>query len=88
MEALASEIHEIWASWQGYVHACSFVDPVTGTALIIPTEKRYRWERQIATPYDNLSDREQESDREQVRRLWPLIVEYFANGELAPRVTF
>lgn len=32
-----------------------------------------RWERQIATPYAELSEAEKNSDREQVDRYWPLV---------------
>ena len=33
-----------------------------------------RWEKQMATPYSELTDEEKESDREQVRKYLPLIV--------------
>ena len=32
-----------------------------------------QWEKQIATHYSELSDREKESDREQVRKYLPVI---------------
>lgn len=34
-----------------------------------------RWEIQIETPYAELSEQEQESDREQVRRCLPTIID-------------
>ena len=41
--------------------------------LIIPSKLVAQWERQIATDYADLSEKEKESDRDQVRRYWPLI---------------
>jgi hypothetical protein len=41
----------------------------------MPAELVVRWERQIATPYADLSDVEKESDREQVREYLPVIAE-------------
>ena len=38
-----------------------------------PPELVERWEAQIATPYNELTDAEKESDREQVRRYLPLV---------------
>lgn len=44
-------------------------------SLIIPGDLAARWSAQIVTPYADLSEAEKESDREQVRRYLPLIVE-------------
>lgn len=78
-ERLAAIEHDRWSDWQRYLHGkCSEVivgagvDPV---ALQIPAELVGRWERQIATPYAELSDTEKASDMEQVDRYWPLIVD-------------
>lgn len=73
MENLAAIEHERWADWQRYLHSkCSKMN-LHGGALIIPAELVKQWERQIATPYADLSEKEKDSDREQVRRYWPLI---------------
>lgn len=76
MEQLAAIEHERWADWQRYLHGkCSpFIDEHTGAVLglVIPQPLVERWERQIATSYDGLSEQEKESDREQVRRYLPL----------------
>ena len=73
-EKLAAIEHERWADWQRYMHKqCR---PIVRTgALIIPVELVEKWERQIATPYAELSETEKESDRDQVRRYWDLISE-------------
>lgn len=70
-EKLAAIEHERWADWQRYLHSkCAQVN--TGD-LIIPASLVEQWERQIATPYANLSEKEKDSDREQVDRYWSLI---------------
>ena len=70
-EKLAAIEHERWADWQKYMHdVCHRI--ATG-ALIIPAPLVRQWERQIATPYAELSEKEKESDRDQVRRYWDLV---------------
>lgn len=64
LEPLAEMEHERWAHWQRYLHSkCSRNDD---GSLTIPNELVMRWERQIKTPYHNLTEAEKESDREQV----------------------
>jgi hypothetical protein len=74
-EQLAAIEHERWADWQKWMH--SVCEPLVGTlddeALIIPGDLVKRWNRQIATSYEKLSEQEKKSDREQVDRYWPLI---------------
>lgn len=43
-------------------------------SLVVSLSHVAHWDRQIETPYAELSEREKESDREQVMRYWPLIV--------------
>ncbi len=45
--------------------------------MLLPANLVERWEKQIATRYEELSDEEKESDREQVRGYLPLIVSEF-----------
>jgi len=73
VDRLAAVEHERWAHWQQYMH-----DQCRSTgdgSLVIPAELVARWSTQIATPFAELSDAERESDREQVRRYLPLIVD-------------
>jgi hypothetical protein len=49
-------------------------------SLIIPGDLVRRWQKQIDTPYAVLSEQEKESDREQVRKYLPLIVQALVAG--------
>ncbi|WP_199084607.1 hypothetical protein [Bosea sp. ASV33] len=73
MEALASIEHERWAHWQSYVHSKAIRQP--DGSLLLPPELVEKWERQIATKYADLTEREKESDREQVNKYLPLIAQ-------------
>lgn len=76
-EKLAAIEHERWAHWQRYVHSVCYENKGVGGEptgeLTIPSEHARRWERQIETPYHELSEKEKDSDREQVDRYWQLI---------------
>lgn len=73
VEQLAAIEHERWAHWQRYVHdQCERQDD---GSLVIPAELVARWQTQIETPYAELTDEEQESDREQVRRYLPVVLD-------------
>ena len=73
VERLAEIEHERWAAWQKYVHDhCERQDD---GSLLIPAELAARWGMQIETPYAALSEQEKDSDREQVRRYLPTVIE-------------
>jgi hypothetical protein len=63
--------HQRWARWQTYFHK------VLRKECPSPELERVlaRWDRQIATPYSKLSEKEKESDREQARAYLPLVEE-------------
>lgn len=73
IDRLAAVEHERWAHWQQYLHDRCERRP--DGSLVIPAELVSQWEEQIRTPYAELSPEEQESDREQVRRYLPTVVE-------------
>jgi hypothetical protein len=75
LEKLARIEHERWSHWQRYVHEKASQN--SDGSLTIPADLVVRWERLIATPYDQLTNEERESDREQVRRYLPIICEAF-----------
>jgi hypothetical protein len=80
LETLASIEHERWSHWQRYLH--SKCEPIGGDgALLIPGNLVRRWEEQIGTSYSNLTEDQKESDREQVRKYLPLIVQALSTGE-------
>ena len=64
LEHLAAIEHDRWSKWQKYVHNKGVRQP--DGSIVIPAEFVERWDRQIATSYENLSEIEKESDREQV----------------------
>lgn len=71
---LAAIEHQRWADWQRWVHSqCTIGDD---GSLIIPKELVDRWERQISTPYNQLSEPEQLSDLKQVDRYWSIILAF------------
>ena len=74
LEPLAAIEHERWSHWQRYLHSKCIPQGSDG-ALLIPDELVRRWEKQINTPYAALTEKEKESDREQVRAYLPLIAE-------------
>ena len=69
-EEFAAMEHKRWAKWQKYMHSKmsqQFITSWGENGFVLPAELWNRWERQIATPYAELSEEEKESDREQVR---------------------
>ena len=73
LNSLAAIEHERWAHWQKYLH--EQCEPQDDGSLRIPAELVARWKRQLETPFAELPDSEQESDREQVLRYLPTVVD-------------
>jgi hypothetical protein len=73
IDDLADIEHERWAHWQRHMHGKC--EHRSDGALVIPRELVRQWERQIATPYRELTENEKESDREQVRKYLSTIVD-------------
>ena len=73
-EKLADIEHERWGDWQEYMHSKG---TPTYNGVLFAKEDIEHWERQIRTPYAKLSEKEKDSDREQVDRYWPLLEETF-----------
>jgi len=65
VEEFASLEHDRWSKWQKYMH--SKIEPTEHDSLMqIGSEYIERWERQINTPYNELTETEKQSDRDQV----------------------
>lgn len=78
MEQLSHIEHERWSHWQRYMHDKG-VRQADGS-MVIPSDLVQQWDRQISTPYGELSEKEKESDREQVRKYLPAIVDALSEG--------
>lgn len=71
LEQLAWIQHEIWSHWMDFMlNECTELED---GSCVIPAEKRKRWERQLMTPYHDLSEAEKESDREQARKVMEVL---------------
>ena len=78
IEQLADIEHQRWSHWQKYMHSKIFI---AKPALIkkdweyvkLPMELYKHWERQINTDYKDLTEKEKQSDRDQVNKYLPLI---------------
>jgi len=70
---LAQIEHERWTHWQRYLH--DKCDRLEDGSLVIPPDLVWRWEDQVEASYDQLSEQERESDREQVQRYLPVVIE-------------
>ena len=74
LEELAAVEHERWSHWQRYLLSKCQPCGIEGD-LLIPAALVKHWEKQIATPYADLPEMAKESDRDQVRKYLPLIVD-------------
>jgi hypothetical protein len=81
LEALAAAEHERWSHWQRYLHAQC--EPGEDGSLIIPRELVARWTHQMSTPYAELSEKEKDSDREQVREYLSVLAWAFEREDRA-----
>ena len=73
-EQLADVQHEIWAHWMRYQFSqCRRPAIADDGSLIIPTDKVERWTRQMNTPYSDLTDKEQGSDRHQADKVLAVV---------------
>jgi hypothetical protein len=73
-EMLAELAHSQWAGWTSYMFSKSIRNS-DGT-LTIPDWAVCRWERQINTHYDDLSEEEKDSDRIEADKVISLFEKY------------
>jgi hypothetical protein len=88
IELLAEAVHEVWANWMRYMLAQGRIEQSydiytmsdAPKEWVMPADKLERWTWQMETPYDDLSEKEKESDREIALQYLQLIEEYQADG--------
>lgn len=79
-EALAAIEHERWSDWQAWCHKILRENcPSPELEKVLE-----RWDKQIATPYAELSEQEKNSDREQVDRYLPTLATYLEGADILP----
>lgn len=66
-EKIANLQHDIWAHWMKYLFSVSY--RIADGSVWVPAKKVARWKRQIETPYEKLSEKEKDSDREQADKI-------------------
>lgn len=71
VEELAAVEHERWSHWQQHLHKQCIPGP--DGSLTIPAHLVSQWTKQINTTYAQLTEKEKDSDREQVLRYLPII---------------
>lgn len=77
MESLAAIEHERWSHWQKYLHEqCKKNED---GSLTIPANLVSRWTIQASTDYFELSEKEKNSDREQVLLYMPVLTDFLKN---------
>lgn len=77
-EELAEIEHQRWGHWQRYMH--SKLIPNERGELVLPTLLVERWNNQIDIPYQGLSEKEKDSDRDQVMKYWSLVFKTIENA--------
>jgi len=64
VKKLADIEHKRWSHWQRYLHSKCFTSE--DGELIIPKESVEHWKKQINTEYKDLTEKEKDSDRNEV----------------------
>ena len=71
-DRLADIEHERWSHWQKYMHGKC--EAKQNGDLVIPAEFVAQWSKQSETSFQQLTEAEKNSDRDQVERYLPLII--------------
>lgn len=75
IETLADAEHASWSRWMQYLFSKSTHN--RDGSVTIPQELADRWKWLAETDYADLTRKEQESDREEVRKIIPLIEDHY-----------
>lgn len=76
IEALADKEHASWARWMDYLF--TKFDMADDGSITLPAGYVVALQRQIDTPYAELSEQEKQYDREEVAQILPIIQQYAA----------
>ncbi len=79
IDNLADIEHDRWSHWQKYMHQKGERQP--DGSLLISADLVAQWDRQIQTPFAELTDDEKESDRDQVRKYIPVVANILSQPE-------
>ena len=66
VEALSDLCHDQWSHWMEYLFSKSTAND--DGSVTIPTDLVERWQTQIETPYEELSEEEKDSDRKEAAK--------------------
>lgn len=75
-EELAEYAHAAWSNWMTYLfEKCELSERYLSgeKAVVIPAWAVERWQRQMNTPYTELSEAEKESDRAEADRMLAIV---------------
>ncbi len=84
IEQLADKEHASWAHWMIYLFSKCKTLPDGSQA--IPVDLALRGMHQAKTPYAELTEREKQSDRDEVAHILPIIQQYRAEDSPPVRV--
>ena len=70
-EELAAYAHEAWCGWMRYLFGLCHGNEAGWT--ILPNWAVQRWQKQMETPYTDLSEKEKDSDRKEADRMLVII---------------
>ncbi len=74
IEALADKEHESWGNWMRWLFQICKENP-DGSVTITPDLVK-RWQRQIGTSYNSLSEEEKQYDRDEVMKKMQIIRDF------------
>ena len=75
-ELLAEFAHKQWSGWMKYLFSkcVNPIEPDTGT-VIVPKWAVERWVRQMNSSYNELTEKEKESDRDEASKILKILDE-------------
>src|SRR5713101_678307 len=81
IEKLADKEHASWTRWMEYLFS-RCLRQYDGS-LVMGRTLVERWQRQVDTPYAQLTEQEKQSDRDEVAHILPIIDEYMKQAIVA-----